>query len=56
MKPSTSPKSRNYAEMAYYAESDRVIMWDGGANAWAYDYNTNSWQEMGSNAGHTLRV
>lgn len=56
MKPVVSPKPRNYAGMAYDAESDRVIMWGGQASAWAYDYNTNTWQEMESSAGPSLRV
>ncbi len=44
-------KARGY-ELAYDAESDRVILF-GGANevawglndTWAYDYNTNTWTE-----------
>ncbi len=55
MKPSVSPKPRNYAGMAYDAESDRVIMWGAGFTAWAYDYNANTWQELESAAGPYLR-
>lgn len=48
------PKSRDYAAMAYDIESDRTILFgglpiedpDGEVGTWAYDYNTNSWQEM----------
>jgi N-acetylneuraminic acid mutarotase len=56
MKPGVSPKPRNYAGLAYEAESDRTIMWGGGTTVWAYDYNTNTWQEMDSSGGPDLRV
>ena len=53
MKPASGPTRRAAAELAYDAESDRVILF-GGANevlwglndTWAYDYNTNTWTEM----------
>jgi hypothetical protein len=56
MKPSSGPTCRAAIELAYDAESDRVILYGGasGANTatwgladtWAYDYNTNTWEEM----------
>ena len=53
MKPPSGPTGRGAAELAYDAESDRVILF-GGWNkvagglddTWAYDYNTNTWTEM----------
>jgi hypothetical protein len=57
MKPSTSPPARNYHAMAYDTQADRVILFGGGgldenmqdialSDTWAYDYNTNTWQEL----------
>jgi N-acetylneuraminic acid mutarotase len=56
MKPASGPTRRGCAELAYDAESDRVILFGGcfGADyiawgmgdTWAYDYNTNTWKEM----------
>ena len=56
MKPPSGPKPRSAPELIYDTESDRVIMYGGGggpapatwglADTWAYDYNTNTWQEM----------
>jgi hypothetical protein len=48
------PKSRDYAAMAYDVGSDRTILFggvpiedpEGEVGTWAYDYTTNSWQEM----------
>jgi hypothetical protein len=48
------PKTRDYAVMAYDAQSDRTILFGGlpiedpdeEVGTWAYDYNTNTWQEM----------
>jgi N-acetylneuraminic acid mutarotase len=59
MKPSTSPPGRNYQAMAYDAESDRVLTWGGlgldgkllAPSVWAYDFNTNTWQEMKTGEG-----
>jgi N-acetylneuraminic acid mutarotase len=52
MKPSTSPPGRNYQAMAYDDKADRVLVWgssdvDGPPHLslWAYDFNTNTWQE-----------
>ncbi len=55
MKPKDSPPGRNYQAMTYDSKADRVLVW-GGLNIsgsapvdesiWAYDYNSNSWQEI----------
>jgi hypothetical protein len=53
MKPPSGPTRRCAAELAYDAESDRVILY-GGCNevtwglgdTWAYDFNTNTWTQM----------
>lgn len=55
MAPSTSPPGRSFAAMVYDAAADRVLMWGGvdiaGLNpvdesVWAYDFNSNTWQEI----------
>ena len=56
MKPVSRPSRRSVPELAYDAESDRVILFGGAfgadfttwgmADTWAYDYNTNTWEEM----------
>jgi len=55
MKPASSPNPRGLAELAYDAESDRIILFEGGSLpthwksddiAWAYDFNTNTWKKM----------
>jgi N-acetylneuraminic acid mutarotase len=53
MKPASGPTRRCCAELAYDAESDRVLLFGGGDqtawgldDSWAYDYNTNTWTEM----------
>jgi len=52
MKPPSVPKGRSDAELAYDVESDRVILFGGGADdifwgdEWAYDYNMNTWMEI----------
>jgi N-acetylneuraminic acid mutarotase len=55
MSPEVSPPGRKDHAMAYDAESDRVILWGGGGTSpidvggvWAYDLNTNSWEEYES--------
>ena len=51
MEPSTSPPGRNYQAMAYDDKADRVLVWGSGdfdgpdLSLWAYDFNTNTWQE-----------
>jgi N-acetylneuraminic acid mutarotase len=57
MEPPSGPTARGAADMAYDAESDRVILVGGATDVisnqpvisdetWAYDYNTNTWTEM----------
>lgn len=52
MKPSINPLPRNYHTMTYNSKADRVIMWGGDdekkgdESIWAYDLNTNTWQEI----------
>jgi hypothetical protein len=54
MKPDTSPPAQNYHAATYDIESDRVLVWGfigtdlepSDASVWAYDYNTNSWEQM----------
>lgn len=50
--PATSPATVVFVEMAYDAESDRSILFGGGADrdggglsneTWAYDYDSNTW-------------
>lgn len=61
MKPDSGPKKNAGGSLAYDAESDRVVMY-GGANedtfnvpeTWAYDYNTNTWQQMAPGPEHHL--
>jgi hypothetical protein len=62
MEPSASPPARCCFPMAYDAESDRVIMFGGVFDAdaekdkhvWAYDYNSNSWEQLGAAEGVPL--
>ncbi|MHA2373688.1 MAG: Kelch repeat-containing protein [Candidatus Thorarchaeota archaeon] len=52
MNPSNSPSARYFPSMAYDEESDRVILFGGRSDGakesdtWAYDYNSDSWQEL----------
>ena len=53
MNPPSGPTRRGAPELAYDAESDRVILYGGGnevtsqlTDTWAYDCNTNTWKEM----------
>ncbi|MFW9849114.1 MAG: kelch repeat-containing protein [Candidatus Thorarchaeota archaeon] len=53
MNPAIFPSSRYFPSMAYDEESDRVILFSGRgvgpekiASTWAYDYNTDSWQDL----------
>jgi hypothetical protein len=57
MKPATSPPGMGWPAMTYDSESDRVLVWGGWSqmmarpslertSLWAYDYNSNTWQEM----------
>ncbi len=62
MEPSASPPARGCFPMAYDAESDRVILYGGVFEAeaekdkhvWAYDYNTNTWEQLGAAEGIPL--
>lgn len=54
---SESPPERYWHLMAYDAESDRTILLGGAIKGdmgeekyvvWGYDYNTNTWEELGS--------
>ncbi len=58
LEPATAPTARTYGAMAYDEQSDRIILFGGilegtsvAADTWAYDYNTNTWEEM-SPASH----
>jgi N-acetylneuraminic acid mutarotase len=51
--PTLSPPGRGSAAMVYDRVNDRVLLFsgysEGGpyvADTWAYDYNTNTWEEM----------
>ncbi len=53
MQPTTAPTARINPAMGYDQESDRVILFGGilegttvAADTWAYDYNTNTWENM----------
>jgi len=53
MSPAASPPMRRYSSTAYDSGSDRVIIFGGvlatggtTGDTWAYDYNTNTWEEM----------
>lgn len=60
--PISGPSGRAAPEMAYDAESDRVILFGGVLpsletlnDTWAFDYNTNTWKEMKAK-GPTLHL
>lgn len=55
MKPKTSPPGRNFQAITYDSKADRVLVWGGldeneekpvDESMWAYDFNTNTWNEM----------
>ena len=59
MKPTIAPPARGHhaGQMAYDSESDRMILFSGDLDSgpgwivsindtWAYDYNTNTWENM----------
>jgi hypothetical protein len=57
MQPNNNPSARNFHALAYDAQADRVILfggseWDENMNdkalgdTWAYDFNTNTWEEL----------
>ncbi|MHA2323142.1 MAG: Kelch repeat-containing protein [Candidatus Thorarchaeota archaeon] len=60
MSPAVAPNERYFHTMAYDSESDRVILFGGGvpilgvqSDVWAYDYNTDTWEEL-SPANHPV--
>lgn len=61
MKPSIAPPPRyhHWGHTAYDSESDRLILFSGDMgeytsinDTWAYDYNTNTWENMTTNETH----
>ena len=60
MNPVLAPPARAFHHMAYDSESDRAIIFGGststGSNSlfdtWAYDYNTNSWENLTNASNH----
>jgi CubicO group peptidase (beta-lactamase class C family) len=58
MHPTIHPTGRFFGQMTYDTESDRVILF-GGVDAvqqplgdvWAYDFNTDSWEQLASGPG-----
>ncbi|MBN1352672.1 hypothetical protein JXJ21_25010 [candidate division KSB1 bacterium] len=53
LKPAQKPPGRFGHNMAYDAESDRIILFGGSISelqpiddTWSYDFNTNTWTEM----------
>jgi N-acetylneuraminic acid mutarotase len=58
MSPEISPPKDHGHQMAYDSESDRVILWGTLAvfnedySVWAYDYNTDTWEEIKPKNGH----
>ncbi len=62
MFPSTSPHGRASGSMVYDSESDVMILFGGFGfgvgdlnDTWAYDYNSNSWENIVSNVGPARR-
>lgn len=60
MQPDLSPPGRWYQPMAYNSTADLVILWGGtdyagnpadDGTVWAYDYNTNTWEEFSPSEG-----
>jgi N-acetylneuraminic acid mutarotase len=65
MQPDVHPQARNYQAMAYDAEIDRVLLSgtyvEGGPpdttyNLWAYDYDSNTWEDLSSNNSKPLSL
>jgi CubicO group peptidase (beta-lactamase class C family)/N-acetylneuraminic acid mutarotase len=58
MHPAVHPAGRGWGQMVYDAQSDRVILF-GGTDAaiqplddvWAYDFNTDTWEQVASGPG-----
>ena len=62
MEPAQSPSPRNFAALAYDADSDRVILFGGApstgalGDTWAYDYEGDTWTEMSPTAAPSGRT
>jgi len=62
LNPSSMPAPRCYGTMVYDEESDRTILFGGilngnilTADTWAYDYNTNTWENMNPSSHPSIR-
>jgi hypothetical protein len=60
MAPSTKPSARKGHAMTYDSESDRAILFGGldgsvYGDTWAYDFNTNTWQNMAPSVAPSAR-
>ena len=61
LQPSVHPNGRNYHGMVYDSKADRIVMWGGDIEGgykppvWTYDYNTNTWQELGNTNAPAVR-
>ena len=64
--PAIAPEGRSNFAFAYDSESDKCILFGGTVNntgngwtdngeTWAYDYNTNTWEDMNVSSGPTRR-
>ena len=60
---SNGPSPRDYAAMAYDAQSDRVVLFGGttstgwpGNDTWIYDFNINTWTNVTTAAGPAWRT
>jgi hypothetical protein len=62
MQPDVKPPAMGWPEMTYDSESDRLLIWGGWpsmeakpsgerTSLWAYDYNSDSWEELINTAG-----
>ena len=67
MKPTISPPGQNFHSMTYDVKADRVILWGGDTetsssrppkdpSVWAYDYNTNTWEQKLTDGGPVARA
>ena len=61
MEADPAPPGRNFHCMTYDAKADRVILWGGDmltpkdTSVWAYDFNTDTWEESITNNGPEVR-
>lgn len=67
MKPAIHPPGQNFHSMTYDVKADRVILWGGDTetgssrppkdpSVWAYDYNTNTWEQKLTDDGPGARA